>query len=188
MRRILSLLLVAAGAAWAQQPSNPSLLTIKRVYVATLSGKAGSDTLRDLIISSLDETKLFILTDNPDRADAVLKGSAEDHAYDSELDSVDSVNGKNGGGNGSSGGLLSRSSGLNLNLGAGETESHHIRERMHEAYATVRLCTKDGDVIWSTTQESPGAKFRGAGPDVAAKIARQLMLDMDRARRPAPQP
>jgi hypothetical protein len=40
-------------------------------------------------------------------------------------------------------------------------------------------------VLWSTTQESPGAKFRGAGADVAAKIARQLTLDVDRARREA---
>jgi hypothetical protein len=71
-------------------------------------------------------------------------------------------------------------------MGASETESHHIKERKHEAFATVRLCSKEGDVIWSTTQESPGAKFRGAGPDVAAKVARQLTLDIDRARRPNP--
>lgn len=188
MKRFSLLLLIAAASLCAQSGS-PELLKVKRIYVAPLTGKSGADTLRDLIIASLNETKLFVLTDDPERADAVLKGSAEEHAYEDELDTLDSVSGKNGAGNG--GGLLNRSSGLNVNLGASETESHHVRERKHEAYATVRLCTKDGDVLWSTTQESPGAKFRGAGPDVAAKVARQLMLDVERARRPAaslPQP
>jgi len=65
----------------------------------------------------------------------------------------------------------------------GENESHHIKERKHEAYAAVRLCNRDGDVLWSTTQESLGAKFRSASADVAAKVAKQLTLDVDRARR-----
>jgi len=41
---------------------------------------------------------------------------------------------------------------------------------------------KDGDVIWSTTQESNGAKFRGASADVADKITKQLEADYQRAR------
>ena len=68
-------------------------------------------------------------------------------------------------------------------VGMAENDVHHIKERKHEAYATVRLCNKDGDVLWSTTQESLGAKFRGSSADVAAKIAHQLTLDYDRARR-----
>ncbi len=43
----------------------------------------------------------------------------------------------------------------------------------------MRLCNNVGDVIWSTTQESAGAKFRGASADVATKIARQLAIDFD---------
>ena len=38
--------------------------------------------------------------------------------------------------------------------------------------AAVRLVNKEGDVIWATTQESLGAKFRGASMDVADKITR----------------
>jgi hypothetical protein len=44
----------------------------------------------------------------------------------------------------------------------GENESEHSPERRHEAIAAVRLGNKDGDVIWSTTQESLGTKFHGA--------------------------
>jgi hypothetical protein len=64
-------------------------------------------------------------------------------------------------------------------------DSHHIKERKHEAYAAVRLCNKDGDVLWSTTQESLGAKFRGASADVAARIAHQLTLDYEKERKTA---
>jgi hypothetical protein len=49
--------------------------------------------------------------------------------------------------------------------------------------ASVRLVKKDGDVIWSTTQESNGAKFHGASADVAEKITKQLIADYARARR-----
>jgi len=64
----------------------------------------------------------------------------------------------------------------------GENESTNIKERKHEALATVRLVNKDGDVIWSTTQESTGAKFRGASADVADKITKQLVADYERRR------
>jgi hypothetical protein len=42
---------------------------------------------------------------------------------------------------------------------------------------------KDGDVIWATTQESLGAKFRGSSADVADKITKQLGADFERARK-----
>ena len=65
-------------------------------------------------------------------------------------------------------------------LSLSDNESVHIEERKHEAMAAVRLVTKDGDVIWSTTQESNGAKFRGASADVADKVTKQLLADVER--------
>jgi len=47
----------------------------------------------------------------------------------------------------------------------------------------VRLVNKEGDLIWATTQESNGAKFRGSSADVADKITRKLLEDLDRAQR-----
>ena len=78
---------------------------------------------------------------------------------------------------------MSRSVSRSLSAGVGENESTKIRERKHEAMATVRLVNKDGDVMWSTTQESNGAKFRGASADVADKITKQLTADVERLRR-----
>ena len=54
-------------------------------------------------------------------------------------------------------------------------------ETITEARLAVRLVSSDGDVIWSTTQESRGAKFKGASADVADKIVKQLLHDLDKA-------
>ena len=164
-----------------------SLLEVKRVYVSELTGGAQAATLRELIIASLDSTKLFVLTDNPERADAVLKGAADDHTFTDTFDSDDNISTReNAGKSGSGGSIYSRSSGGGYGgISLGQNDSHHIKERKHEAYAAVRLCNKDGDVLWSTTQESLGAKFRGASADVAAKIARQITTDYEHARQAA---
>ena len=184
----LVLAALAAGALEAQQTAAnaavSSLPDVKRIYVAELVGTQ-ADALRELIIAGLDATKLFVLTDNPDRADAVLKGAADDHAFTESIDIQQglgvrqSAAGRYGSGSSSS----SRSGGGYGGISISDNESHHSKERKHEAYAAVRLCNKDGDVLWSTTQESTGAKFRGASADVASKIARQLSLDVERARR-----
>jgi len=178
---------LTAPIIWAQKPSAEagveSVLAIKRIYVAQLTGGPQADALRELIIAGLDSTKLFVLTDNPDRADAILKGAADDHPYIDTFDSDSGISSRQNGGKSSSGSSLSKASGAYLGLAVSDNESRHIRDRKHEAYAAVRLCNKDGDVLWSTTQESQGAKFRSASADVAAKIAHQLTLDVDKAQR-----
>ncbi len=170
-----------SGAAAFSTPD--SILEVKRIYVEQLTGGAEADSLRELIIASINGTKLFTLTDNKDRADAILKGAADDHAYTESFDADQSMNGRQTAGRYSSGSSSSRAGTPYGGLSAGDNESVHIKDRKHEAYASVRLCNLDGDVLWSTTQESNGAKFRGASADVAAKIARQLTLDVDRIRR-----
>ena len=47
-----------------------------------------------------------------------------------------------------------------------------------DARITVRLVDPDGDVIWSTTQESRGAKYKGASADAAEKVAKQLLREI----------
>jgi hypothetical protein len=181
---------VLAAAAYSQQAkpntgassSVESLLDVRRIYVGELSGGAQAIALRDLIIASLDSTKLFVLTDNEARADAVLKGAADDKAFTDTFDTYQGMTGRDSLGKTGSA-LTTRIGSIAGSNAIGENESHHSRERKHEAYATVRLCNRDGDVLWSTTQESLGAKFRGASADVAAKIAHQIQLDYDRARR-----
>jgi hypothetical protein len=174
------------------------LLGIKRVFVDRLTGGETAAQMRDLIIGSLQGARLFILTENADRADAFLRGAAEDLIYTDSFQSSDGLNARIGGGENDSvgtstrfngaGGGASRSAGRNMSVGIGENESSNTKERRHEALATVRIVNKDGDVIWSTTQESNGAKFRGASADVAEKITRQLVDDVGKLRRMGPSP
>ena len=169
------------------------LLTIKRVYVDRLTGGETAAQMRDLIISSLQSARLFILTENQERADVILRGAAEDLIFMEAFSSSDGVNvhagasansgsSSNSRFNGAGGGVSERS-GRALSLGVGENEAQSSKERRHEALATVRLVNKEGDVIWSTTQESNGAKFRGASADVADKIMKQLAADYERLKK-----
>jgi hypothetical protein len=157
------------------------LLTLKRVYVDHLTGGETAAQMRDIIIGSLEQSKLFILTENQEKADAVLRGAAEDLVYTETHSSSDGVNAKLnvGSSRGASGYRADQTGGL----GIGENESDHSALRRHEALATVRLTNKEGDVIWSTTQESLGAKYHGASADVADKIAAKLKEDFERARK-----
>lgn len=160
------------------------LLDVRRVYVDRLSGGETAGQIRDMIISSLQAAKLFILTENQDRADAVLRGSGEDLVFTDTYSSSESLNARASAGTGSdpdrtSTDRRSRSGAVSV----GDQESTRIAERKHEATAAVRLVSKEGDVLWSTTQESLGAKFRGASADVAEKITRQLLRDYESAKR-----
>jgi hypothetical protein len=182
MKRMMFVVLLAGGGAiHAQMDLSSQLLSIKRIYVDRLTGGETAAQMRDLIIASLHATKLYVLTENQERADAVLRGAAEDLIYTDQFASSDSVDLRSGVSAGSRS-TRSSSGARSLSVGVGDKESTDIHERKHEALATVRLVNKDGDVIWSTTQESDGAKFRGASADVSDKIARQLTADVDRVR------
>jgi hypothetical protein len=184
---VLVLVLVSgAGVVRAQDDLSKQLLSIKRIYVDRLTGGETAAQMRDLIIASLHGAKLYVLTENQERADATLRGAAEDLIYTDQFQSSDSVDLRSGVSSGSRAGRAYGAGGASrsgsINVGVGDKDSTDIHERKHEALATVRLVNKDGDVIWSTTQESDGAKFRGASADVADKIARQLTVDVERMR------
>jgi hypothetical protein len=169
------------------------ILNVKRVFVDRLTGGETAAQMRDLIISSLQNSKLFVLTENQERADAFLRGAAEDLVYTDQFSSSEGTRGTSTGSGSTAQSSGTRISGITnsvgsrasgrLGAGVSDNESVNIRERKHEALATVRLVNKDGDVIWSTTQESNGAKFRGASADVAEKITRQLLNDVEKLKR-----
>jgi hypothetical protein len=183
--------LASAAAAQGPAPSNAAneeaglrqLLSIRRVYVDRLTGGETAAQMRDILIAALEGAKLFIVTENQERADVVLRGAAEDMVFTDVHSSSESLNARANMGTtrGSNG-----SRGQSAGVGFGESESDRSSERRHEAIAAVRLVNKEGDVIWSTTQESLGAKFRGASADVADKITAKLKDDFERARKLRP--
>jgi hypothetical protein len=180
-------MLVATASANEPEALELQLPTVQRVYVEKFGGGESAAQLRDMIIASVQRLRVFVLTETPDRADAILRGSGEDLVFTDVFQSGDSVTARAGLslGRGSSSSRSGRDF-VGLQGGIGENEQMRIQERKHEASASVRLVNRDGDVIWSTTQESQGAKFRSASADVADKVARQLQQDLDRTRKVRP--
>jgi len=185
----LTLVLVPALRAQVVEPAElererlVELLKIRRVYVDRLAGGEVAAHIREMILAALHSARLFVVTENPERADAVLRGSAEDLVYTETFASSEGLSARGSFGTGSTRTTDTQGRRNYASVGVGEHSSTRISERRHEASAAVRLVNKEGDVIWATTQESTGGKFRGASADVADKITRQLMADYERARR-----
>jgi len=180
----LALVMLAATASASEPVAlEMQLPSVTRVYVEKFGGGESAAQLRDMIIASVQKLKVFVLTESPDRADAVLRGSGEDLVFTDVFQSGDSITARAGLslGRGSSYARSGRDS-IGLQGSVGENENMRIQERKHEASASVRLVNRGGDVIWSTTQESQGAKFRSASADVADKVARQLLQDLERTK------
>jgi hypothetical protein len=62
----------------SEEASLRQLLTIRRVYVDRLTGGETAAQMREILFSSLQATTLFVVTEKEERADAVLRGGAED--------------------------------------------------------------------------------------------------------------
>src|SRR2546426_8939053 len=75
-----------------EENSLRQLLGVRRIYVDRLTGGETAAQMRDLLVSSLESAKLFILTDNEQRADAFLRGGAEDLIFTDVHTSSDGVN------------------------------------------------------------------------------------------------
>jgi hypothetical protein len=183
MKRAL-LLAAVALPLFAIERAGLTLEAIKRVYVEGLGDAPPSVMLRNMIVASLSSSGAFIITEDKDHADAILRGSAMDELYSEQHHSSDNINLGTHTGSGESYSdrydhtSTEKQSGLNI----GQNESSQSNERKHEASASVRLVNRQGDVIWSTTQESGGGKFRSASADVADKILRKLSEDLQKAR------
>lgn len=193
--KFLSAILAGAWLAASAQGADPAaieedglrqLLSIRRVYVDRLTGGETAAQMRDILIGALEGAKLFVITENQERADVILRGAAEDMVFTDVHSSSESLSAR---ANASTTRGVGGARGQSAGIGFGESESERSSERRHEALAAVRLVNKEGDVIWSTTQESLGAKFRGASADVAEKITSKLKEDFERARKlPRAQP
>ncbi len=189
MIRIALLCLLAASLGIAEESADAELLKVRRIFVEQLSGGESAAPMRDLLISALQATKLFRLTETPERADTVLKGTGGDDTFEDTYQSSESLNANVTAPHFSS---TSSRSGAGYNssnnslpgVSVGQSDSTRVAERKHEAMAAVRLVNKEGDIVWSTTKESNGGKFRGAATDVAEKIVKQLVEDLQKAKNP----
>ena len=181
--KLFVLLLSAVALSAAETPAH-SLGTVKRVYIESLGSSMQAIMLHDMVASSLANSGVVTVTENAAHADAVLRGSADDQMFVEQHHSNDSLSiGLRGSKATSQSSRYDRSSDSSSSgLNVGENENSSSVERRHEASISVRLVNTDGDVIWSATQESGGAKLKSASADVADRILQKLTADIQRAR------
>jgi curli biogenesis system outer membrane secretion channel CsgG len=196
----LSLLLFQSG-----QPSTPKadprpsieaesaakLQQVRRIYVDSFGDTTEAKQLQAMVINALTESKKFIITEREYMADAVLRGtglektSQELHAIGEST----AVGAAAAGHSGSISGSVVNGNGSISGSGAGAAiarsmaaeDSQATTETVNDARVAVRLVSPDGDVIWATTKESKGAKYKGASADVAAQVVKQLLWDLEKA-------
>jgi hypothetical protein len=150
------------------------LSKVKRVYVDKFTAAEGSEQIRDLLLAALQRSGLFTVTENPERADAFLRGGGQDSIFVEDFQYRDSIDGRVQLGTGrTSTRTNSRSSAISV----GEDDSQRQTERKHEAFAAIRLVNRDGDLIWATTKESRGSKVKSAPVDLVERIVEQLKAD-----------
>ncbi len=203
---LLMLVLQNPGAAPQQQgatavtkPADPApaldkskaLSKVRRIYVESFGTSEAAQQLQAMVIDSLTESKRLTVTEDKSKADAILKGfggekSAQElHAYGSGTSVATAAGGHSGSISGSNGNISGHSSGGFGAVATGIDDSSVNTETIDSAKASVRLINADGDVIWASTQESKGAKYKGASADVADKIVKQLVRDMEKADKEA---
>jgi hypothetical protein len=168
------------------------LLKAKRVYLDSFGDDAINKALQAMVLDALRASKRFIVTENKEKADLIMKGAAlekttlESHALGSATSVASAAGGHSASISGTAGSISGSSSGGFVAQHMGITDSQASVETINDARVAVRLVSNDGDVVWSTTQESKGGKYKGAMADAADKIVRQLLRDIEKRSHPAP--
>src|SRR3981189_1134396 len=108
MRLLLCFWLMGSIGFAIELAEEQQLLGIKRVFVEQLNGGDSAYQIRDLIVTSLQNSKLFVVTENRERADVVMRGSAGDTTFEDTFQSSDSINARAYVGNGT--GTVSKNS------------------------------------------------------------------------------
>ena len=130
--------ITSAQETTIEENSLRQLLGVRRIYVDRLTGGETAAQMRDLLVSSLEGAKLFMLTDNQERADAILRGGAEDLVFTDVHSSSEGINVRANVGTGRNARTTNSQSAYG-GIGIGEHETSRIQERKHESVAAVRL-------------------------------------------------
>lgn len=154
-------------------PAVDRLQGVTRLCIEDFEGGENARQLRAILIGELQKTQAFVITENPARADAFLRGFAEDLVYTEQHARDEAVGGRSAG-NLATGGNSRNRRAIGASAGVNESVRERSTERRHEASLSVRIVNAEGDVLWSATAESRGGKYRSAAADVCTKIAGDL--------------
>lgn len=182
---LLAAILLLSSRAVAQSEAVPDfkeLLLVKRVCVDKIAADDNADAVvREMLFAGLYAMKRFVVTENCDKAEAVVKGAVLERSENrvrGESEGTDfgkAVGFASATSTGGSAGMGAIGGGSGTALFSAETKS--------SASLTLRIVDKEGTIIWAHTQDSPGGKTKGAISDAVDRALRQLTRDFERAAR-----
>src|ERR1700733_8755081 len=139
----------SSKSAAVDEQTTAKLLTVKRIYVDNFGDDAISKQLQAMVINALAESKRFIITENKDKADAVLKGTGlektaqELHAIGDSTSVATAAGGEHGEISGQvsngAGSINGSSSGGFVARKLGTSDSQASTETVNDARLAVRL-------------------------------------------------
>ena len=191
-----ALLLLAGSGSGQEKPSgndtppvepaaDPRLLNVKRICFENFGDDLLGKQVKEMIIAGLFEAKRFSLTENCERADYVMKGSVTqriEHVSRSESEGVSAGR--------EAAGASASSSSVSVGAVGGSLSAHEsLSSSQTKEYAVVTLRVVDknaGDILWAFSQESSGAKTKGAIGDAAERAVRRFLRDLERAEKQSP--
>ncbi|MDZ7637381.1 MAG: hypothetical protein U5J83_03885 [Bryobacterales bacterium] len=150
---------------------------VKRLCVEDFDGGENARQLRAMLIAEIHRLGSFVITENPKKADAFIRGFGEDLVFTEQHSRDENVTGRSQGAI-STGGYTRNRASASQSVGGSAAARDRSEIRRHEASLTVRIVNVDGDVLWGGTAESRGGKFRSAGADVAEKIVKSIKGDL----------
>ncbi len=186
VRRVLLVVLVllCVLSASAQEDKDmeaeisAELAAIKRFCVEQFVGfNPGAAQAREMAIANLFTAKKFRLTENCEKADAILKGSvtqSKDERFRAEGESVDF---------GVLAGYAGRNSGAIGAVRGGKSETLASAETISQASITLRVVNSDGDILWAHTEEAKAGKVKGPVAFALERAVKRLIRDIEKARK-----
>ncbi|MCI0722754.1 MAG: hypothetical protein L0338_27850 [Acidobacteria bacterium] len=153
------------------------LAAVKRVCVEKFVGlEPHAAQAQEMTIAALFQSKRFRITENCDKADAILKGSVarqeeERTRVEGESASFAKLAGAANSGVAVVGGVAGRSS---ETLGSQETIS--------QASVTLRITNQDGEVLWAHSEEAKAGKVKGPIAFAIDRVVARLLRDLAKAK------
>jgi hypothetical protein len=193
MARLLLALLVVFPALQltAQEPDLEAELlaelgSLRRLCVEGFVGlQPHAGQAREMAIAGLFESKRFRITENCEKADAIVKGSvtqAKEERSRAEAESTDFGVAAGYGSASVAGGSGSASGGFGAVEG-GSSEVLASTETISQATITLRIVNDDGDILWAHAEEAKEGKVKGPVAFAMDRAVNKLIREIDRARR-----
>src|SRR5258707_14594078 len=105
-----------------EEESAGKLAKVRRIYVDILTGGDTALQIRDLLMTSLQKSKQFLITEDEEKADATLKGSGSDQIFTDSFQSSEGLNAHSQVGGGANGNTKVNGSARYAGMTIGETE------------------------------------------------------------------